>query len=156
MSSMRLRFIVTTRNEFGDSLSQHKYADERRARCKFERAMHTAQCNNGFGIREVVLQECQGSGFINLEKWKLPPDEQIEGYIVHSVRSVNGNATTCKSVNKTFHHSRGAAVRKARHFADKWSDKHEGVLVFKAVAHVQKVPAPSNRQTRIVVSNLDD
>ena len=137
MSSMRLRFVVTAFNKHGDALSQHKYANEGFARCKFNRVVHNAE-SEGFGIHEVVLQECIGSGYCNMDKWRTPPDEQIEGYIVHSVRSLNGNATSCKSVNKNFHECYSSALVAAKGLAKRWSDKHEGLIIFKAIAHVHK------------------
>ncbi len=146
----RMKFSVTLFNYDDEVTSEHRYANKRTAEKKYDKCVTSAQCANVGRVKlyeRIPTERAFGMPFRHdvLREWydndrTVPePEDQLEGYIVHSVRSLNGKATTCRSVNKTFHETTRGAVRAARQLADKWSEDHEGLIVFKAVKHVKKV-----------------
>lgn len=162
----QLPYHVTIYNCDDEPTSQCKYPTERAARSKYKKAVVSAECAN---VGRILL--CRVSlparGMIssnairweNIAEWIKPvpePEIQVAGYIVHSARSVNDNAvTSCKSVNKTFYETYDEAEQKARQLCDTWNDKHEGVIIFKAITHVHKKEYIPRRGIRIRVDNVE-
>lgn len=141
----KLPFHVIVFDICDEQTSHCMFPTERAARKKYEKAVVSAPCAN-VGRVQLTCVTIPSLGFSNvkvMEEWtretEKPMDVQTAGYIVHSARSVNGKATTCKSVNKTFHETEDDAVQAARKLADTWKLGHEGLIVFKAIKHVQKV-----------------
>ena len=160
MSNMK--FSVTLFDYDDRVTSEHRYDSKKNARKKYKDCVRSAQCANVGRVKlyETVPYKVYFGGgrpwtFTVLEEWydndrpQPEPKFQVEGYIVHSARTLNGT-TNCQRGNKTFHKDEDEAVAKAKHLAEKWSDGHEGVIVFKAVKHVYK----GAFKTRIVVEDL--
>ena len=154
----KLPYQVTVFDSEDNTQSKHCYPTLQAARAKYKHYVTSAACaNTGRVILFRIDFGRHGPSWTTIAEWvQSPPalDYHVAGYIVHSVRSVNGNAeSSCKSVNKMFYKTEAAAVRKARELADKWSDGHEGLIVFKAVKHVSKVNY-SYIGTRTVVKDI--
>lgn len=161
-----LPYNVTIYNCDDEPTSQCKYPTERAARKKYDKAVVSAECANvGRILLSYVQLPAAGTfGRFNRVKWEniaewikpVPePKIQVSGYIVHSARSVNGKATSCRSVNKTFHETYEDAEQKARMLCDQWNDKHEGVIIFKAITHVHKEEYIPRQGIRIMVDNVE-
>ncbi|MEE8481958.1 MAG: hypothetical protein V3S12_01265 [Acidiferrobacterales bacterium] len=161
---MKMPYQVTVFDIIDNPQSKHCYRNLFAARAKFKDFVTSAPCAN---TGRVLLSRVEfgrgpqfwGPNFDKIDEWvqsSPEPDFQVAGYIVHSARSVNGNASRCQSVNKEFYRTKAEAVRKARQLADKWSPNHEGLIVFKAVMHVQKHEAPPRSpRARIIVTDIE-
>lgn len=161
-----LNFSVVLFDYDDNHTSEHKYRNERTARKKYKDCVTSARCAN---VGRIKLYERKAPSipsfnlaslrynYIVLEEWynndrpQPEPDFQVEGYIVHSVRTLNGTMSCGRGNNKKFHDDEGAAVEHAKSLAEKWSGGHPGLLVFKAIKHVHKC---SVRKTHVVVEDL--
>ena len=160
----QLPYNVTIYNCDDEPTSQCKFPTEQAARKRYDKAVVSAECAN---VGRILLHKITfhappfaGSGinWKNIAEWIKPvpePEIQVSGYIVHSARSVNGKATSCRSVNKTFHETYEDAEQKARMLCDQWNDKHEGVIIFKAITHVHKEEYIPRAGVRIMVDNVE-
>lgn len=149
MSMNQLPYRVTMYNEDGDRTSECSFPTEQAGKKRFKKCVVSAECANTDRItfEEVRYHPPRRGGFRSrtgagitramLDEWKRTPEFQIEGYVVHSVRTLN-EATTCLPVNRVFHEDEADAIAQAVKLAKKWSKGHEGLVVFKAVAHVRR------------------
>lgn len=160
----KLPFSVVIFNHDDEVTSECKYPSLNRAQHKFDSAVQSAppavgriklyeqiEVSRGFGLRPYefnVLNEWYDNDRNN------EPDVQTAGYIVHSARSLNRLPNSSRHNNKTFHETEDDAVRHARHLADKWKLGHEGLIVFKAIKHVQKVERAVTPTTKIRVLDV--
>ena len=158
-----LKFSVSLFDYEDNTTSTHQYRDEAAARLKYKECVAFANVGRVKLYERVPHKFHLGGGrpwsFNVLEEWydndrpQPEPDVQVEGYIVHSIRTLNGT-TKCKSVQKDFHETEEGAIRSAKLLAEKWSDNHEGVVVFKAIKHVHKIGLPVVPSNRVVVDDL--
>ena len=156
----KLPFQVTLFDSNDEPTSLCQFSTERAAGKGYEKAIVSAV---GANTSRILLQrlDLPALGFnnwITLAQWIKPvskPDVRAAGYIVHSARTLNdGHSTlTTSNAGKVFHETYDEAERQARHLADKWSDGHEGLIIFKAIKHVQKVERKSTT-TRIRVRSV--
>ena len=153
-----LIYRVTVYSLASKPTSQCTFRTEREARKRLGQAITSAECAS---VGRILLERFDPSalGFhnwYNLEEWNRPvpePDVQTAGYIVHSARTVNGRSQSTGEYGKTFHETEYDATLAARKLADTWKLGHEGLIVFKAIAHVQKVERKSTT-TRIRVRSV--
>ncbi len=148
-----LQFSVLISNTDGQPTSRCSFLAEDAARKKYVTAVTSAECACS-NIGHVSLARISFPNAGVMEEWVREPEEsdmQVAGYIVHSARSLNGMATSCRSVNKTFHKTEHEALQAARKLADKWKLGHEGLIVFKAIQHVKKIARKVTPTTKIRV-----
>lgn len=99
------------------------------ARAEFNAAVSNNKRHSG------VTVELYANSHV-LDRWA-SPKLQVEGYIVHSLRSLNGNSEFSQHP-KTFHKTEAEAVSTAKRLAKQWRSDHEGLVVLKAVKHVHR------------------
>ena len=150
-----LRFIVDIFDIVGEQTSSCSFASGRTAHQRYEQAIVSAECGN-VGRINLIKRVPRAFGLephlIKVNGWIRPvsePDVQTAGYIVHSARALDEGLQTALG-GKIFHNTEHEAVTQARRLADTWSLGHEGLIVFKAIKHVQKIERlVSNVATRI-------
>ncbi len=147
----KLPFYVLIFDTDDEPISSCQFPTESAARIRYNKAIVSAACAN---VGRIRLTHILFPRVDVIEEWVAfkEPDVQTAGYIVHSARTLGG-VTSCAPVNKTFHETYDVAERQARQLADKWSDGHEGLIIFKAIKHVQKVERKATT-TRIQVRDV--
>ncbi len=158
----KLPYIVTVFDTDGEPTSERRLRSMCEARKYFDKVISSAACANVGVVKLFNIESRPGRfgretySWVKVDEWRAPepePEFRVEGYIVHSARALN-DTTSCQPVNKIFHETEAEAEQQARRLADKWSLGHEGLIVFKAIKHVQKRPMKSTR-TRIAVNDIE-
>ena len=156
----KLPYNVIIFDKDDEPTSRCMFPTERAARKRYVKALMSAPCAN---VGRIQLTKIAFPHVNVLQEWTRwnseitepeKSDIQTAGYIVHSVRSVNGTTTAHRSTCKTFYETEDQAVRNARQLADKWKLGHEGLIVFKAIKHVQKVEWTPRPGSKIRVSDV--
>lgn len=150
----KLPFNVIIFDKDDEPTSRCMFPTERAARKRYEKAVISAPCAN-VGRVQLTRFSFPDAAEV-MEEWtretEKPMDIQTAGYIVHSARMAKFEASDLKPI--IFHDNMDDAVNQARRLADKWSLGHEGLIVFKAIKHVQKVERAVTPTTKIRVLDV--
>lgn len=149
----RLPFHVLIFDTDDEPTSHCQFPTECAARKRYNKAIVSAECANVGRIQLTYIAHVMAEWVAFKEPEK--PDVQTAGYVVYSARALNRLSNCGGSLNKTFHKTEDEAVAHARQLADKWSMGHEGLIVFKAIKHVQRVEWTPRPGTRIRVFDVE-
>ena len=149
----KLPFNVIIFDKDDEPTSRCMFPTERAARKRYEKAIVSAECAN---VGRIQLSEWLFPGTSDvLGEWTpRESDVQTAGYIVQSIRTLDKRQNV-SPIGGEFFDNDADAVEYAESLAKKWSVNNPGLIVFKAVKHVQKVESKFTVATKIRVLDVE-